>query len=232
LQAVAVGNVDSCSDAKIVVTIQAQSGPPSTFNPHASCNCFCHLQTLIISQPCTDLPAISPRICVSRRYRHQTRKHPPCSSASTRNVPSSRTSNNCANSVPALLVRWSNWRRSYPPSRMVLRVRRLVKIQLPVLTSAAIATVLSNWHTVLRAIHMASGMHCSSLSHCLSLLTLMQPTSPNLNKKPDPNPKPIFLYPKPSSEYPCNMSTSPRPLTRTMPMTRPSNEHVPTLGSF
>jgi hypothetical protein len=232
LQAVAVGNVDSCIYAKIVFTTQAHSGPPSTFNPHASCDCFCHLQTRIIWLPCIDLPAISPRICASRHYRHQTHKHRPCSSASTRNVPSSRTSNNCANSVPVLLVRWSNWKRSYPPSRMVLRVRRLVKIQLPVLTLAAIATVLSNWHTVLRAIHMASGMHCSSPSQSLSLLTLMQPISPNLNKKPKPNLKPIFLYPEPSSEYPCNTSTSPRPLTRTMLMTRPSNEHAPTLGSF
>jgi hypothetical protein len=111
-------------------------------------------------------------------------------------------------------------------------VRRLVKIALPVLTLAAIATVLSNWHTVLRAIHMASGMHCSSPSQSLSLLTLVQPTSPNLNKTPNPNLKPIFLYPKPSSEYPCSMSTSLRPLTRTMLMTRPLNEHVPTLGSL
>lgn len=30
--------------------------------------------------------------------------------------------------------------------------------QIPKLILAAIATVLSNWHTVLRAIHMASGM--------------------------------------------------------------------------
>jgi hypothetical protein len=160
-----VGNVDSCLDAKTVSTTQAHSGPPSTFNHHPSCDltdCFYHLQTLINSQPCIDRPAISPRICASRHYRHQTRKHRPCSSASTRNVPSSRTSNNCANSVLVSPVRWSSWRRSFPLSRMALRVRRLVKIPLPVLTLAAIATVLSNWHTVLRAIHMASGTHCFS----------------------------------------------------------------------
>jgi DASH complex subunit DAD2 len=39
---------------------------------------------------------------------------------------------------------------------------RLASIPLPFLTLAAIATVLSNWHTVLRAIHMASGIYYPS----------------------------------------------------------------------
>ncbi|KAI4742831.1 hypothetical protein E4T50_06771 [Aureobasidium sp. EXF-12298] len=36
----------------------------------------------------------------------------------------------------------------------------------------AIATVLSNWHTVLRAIHMASGMHCFPSASLASLADL------------------------------------------------------------
>lgn len=38
----------------------------------------------------------------------------------------------------------------------------LLLLRIPQLTLLAIATVLSNWHTVLRAIHMASGMQSSS----------------------------------------------------------------------
>jgi hypothetical protein len=139
---------------------------------HATC-CSCQLQTPIHSQSCIDQPAISHRICASRHYPLQTRKHPPCSSASTRNVPSSRTSNNCANSVPVLLVRWSNSRRSCLLSPTALKVRRpIIYITVPVLTLAAIATVLSNWHTVLRAIHMASGMHHYQPLLYFDLLTL------------------------------------------------------------
>lgn len=41
------------------------------------------------------------------------------------------------------------------------------------LTLAAIATVLSNWHTVLRAIHMASGMKCCPPLRSLHMLMLI-----------------------------------------------------------
>jgi hypothetical protein len=143
----------------------------STIIAHAI-HCFYQLQTSITSQSCIDQLAISPHICVSRLYPPQTRKHPPCSSASTRNVPSSRTSNNYVNSVPVLLVRWSSWKRNCLLSPTALKVRRLiVRTTTLVLTLAAIATVLSNWHTVLRAIHMASGMCCSRPLLCFALLT-------------------------------------------------------------
>ena len=137
-------------------------GQPSTLNQQEGCDltdsCL-DLQTAIDSATCIDLRATSHRICANPLYRPRIRKHPPCSSASTRNVPSSRTSNNYANSVLVLLVRWSNSRKNCPLFQMAPRVRLLLLLypELKLILSA-IATVLSNWHTVLRAIHMASCM--------------------------------------------------------------------------
>lgn len=104
-------------------------GRPSTLVRQEGCDltvCSHHFQTFNCSATCIDLRAIFHRICVSRLYRARIRKHLPCSSASTRNVPSSRTSNNYANSVLVLLVRWSSLRRSYPLFQMALKVRRSV----------------------------------------------------------------------------------------------------------